>query len=572
MKIKLLSVVACGLALGLAAFSPNANKAAIVVHAEETYVTVHENPCENLGVGGTNYDAFNDLNDIDGVNWNLQGSAGYDKGWRVGGKNATDADIVLERTVKTTTAIARKVDRIQTTFGDNTASGDIQVTLSVYSVCTDGVLSGQIGSSLSAKGGSNSTLTFHRPSGDTWENAYYQFVFGISLPAQTTSNKVAKVTSFTFSQVAQGDTVVLDLDTLDLVVNEEATLTATSATGNVTWTSEPSDVVSVTPSGELNDVATLVGLKEGTATITATVGTATATCTVNVSALTNNFVRVTDTSSLSVGDKIVFVFEDSGVSASTLEASDQYIYCSDLLNGLVNDYLLLTIAEGYEEGTYALALEDGKYLRNNSSYFTFLINPTLSNQTSWTISVDGETGKATVTNCNSSRIILYRTAYEYVRCHGSVGEGYELPVIYKYSEPASEGATTYANTFLSSTGSVCASTANGAAGEAPEALATVWAELKTSYEALSEADRTTLTNALANETGTVLEQAAARYDYIIAKYTSLNNFMSRTTVSMTNLSLNIIDNSGVNYILIIATAIALLGGCALVIKLKKKHN
>lgn len=87
----------------------------------------------------------------------------------------------------------------------------------------------------------------------------------------------------------------------------------------------------------------------------------------------------------------------------------------------------------------------------------------------------------------------------------------------------------------------------------------LWAELKTKFEALNEEEKAVLRGATGNEQGNVVEQAMARYDYIIEKYGAerYDNFIAREITPASN----VVDNffgSNDNLTIILVVAITLV--------------
>ena len=107
------------------------------------------------------------------------------------------------------------------------------------------------------------------------------------------------------------------------------------------------------------------------------------------------------------------------------------------------------------------------------------------------------------------------------------------------------------------------------------ALEAVWSNLASNdkYPSLPSAEKTILAEAERDESGTVVEQAMARYDYLTGKY-SLNNFINgRTPVVFSNS--NILFKTSNNTMLIVVVAsiatVSSIGLCILIIK-KRKHQ
>ena len=60
-----------------------------------------------------------------------------------------------------------------------------------------------------------------------------------------------------------------------------------------------------------------------------------------------------------------------------------------------------------------------------------------------------------------------------------------------------------------------------------------WADFQVTFSQLPSAEQETLRTAVANESGTTVQQAMARYDYVVAKY-SYNNFINRSVASLSH--------------------------------------
>ena len=115
-----------------------------------------------------------------------------------------------------------------------------------------------------------------------------------------------------------------------------------------------------------------------------------------------------------------------------------------------------------------------------------------------------------------------------------------------HSTIETETAETFATTFLASM--TCDST-----GATAPVFTKTWAELKTAYQALPGEEQDILEFASANENGTTIEQAMARYNYLVAKY-GYENFIGRTIPSLSN-RMNMVDN---NQVIIMTVAIIVI--------------
>ena len=135
-----------------------------------------------------------------------------------------------------------------------------------------------------------------------------------------------------------------------------------------------------------------------------------------------------------------------------------------------------------------------------------------------------------------------------------------------YADSSStDGATTFAQEFMN------AFTCDATGTNAPTfASGKSWASLKTAFNALSTADQNTLKNVTANESGTDIEKAVARYDYVVAKY-GYENFMDRTITNSAN-KMNVFNGNSTNNILLILGSISLLGGLTYLAYFLKKRK
>ena len=114
-------------------------------------------------------------------------------------------------------------------------------------------------------------------------------------------------------------------------------------------------------------------------------------------------------------------------------------------------------------------------------------------------------------------------------------------------------ATTFAEDFLANM------TCDSTGASAPTfASGYTWADFQVLYNQLDSTEKQTLHDAQANESGTTVEQAMARYDYVVAKY-SYNNFINRTISNSSNRMNGIIDN---NRVVLITAVLGLLSTTA----------
>lgn len=139
-----------------------------------------------------------------------------------------------------------------------------------------------------------------------------------------------------------------------------------------------------------------------------------------------------------------------------------------------------------------------------------------------------------------------------------------------YADNSTDGATTFAQTFLS------AITCDSTGATAPTFTSgNSWSSLSTAYSALSTSDKNTLKNATANENGTNIEKAMARYDYIVGKYgtSTYENFIGRTVTPISGANtMKVFNGNSTNNILLILGSISLLGGLTYLAYFLKKRK
>ncbi|MFA6675722.1 MAG: bacterial Ig-like domain-containing protein, partial [Bacilli bacterium] len=129
-------------------------------------------------------------------------------------------------------------------------------------------------------------------------------------------------------------------------------------------------------------------------------------------------------------------------------------------------------------------------------------------------------------------------------------------------------ATAFAENFLASI------TCDG--GITPPSIAN-WATLASTFtNDLTADDQAIFYNAIANESGSVIDQCVARYDFIVAKYgtTSYPNFMARTINQSAPSHGLIFSNYDTNMTILVVMSISLLSftGLSLLMKKKKQNH
>ena len=217
---------------------------------------------------------------IGDITWNLTGNSG-EIPWRIGGKAGKDKTETTDRTLYSKTALNQNVTKIVVTHGNASS-----ITVNSFTLL---VGNADFSEAVTYPGTftANSTSTFTRPEGDDWSNKYYKFVYNVTFSGNSSRYlQFSKAEFYYITEDIPATAIEVSPTSLDLVIGEKSTLTATltpaNATDVVEWTTSAEGVATVE-----NGVVTAVG--EGTATITATSvadNTISAACTVTVTAKT----------------------------------------------------------------------------------------------------------------------------------------------------------------------------------------------------------------------------------------------------------------------------------------------
>ena len=142
--------------------------------------------------------------------------------------------------------------------------------------------------------------------------------------------------------------------------------------------------------------------------------------------------------------------------------------------------------------------------------------------------------------------------------------------------PAAQDYTAedFAQDLLDQTDAVCAGWTEGKNNH--DALEAIWSDLASNdkYPSLPSDQKQILAEAARNPSGTVVEQAMARYDYLTGKY-DLSNFINgREPVHVVRLDseLNIADHNTTMIIVIAIAATSAIALSLLLVLKKRKHN
>lgn len=109
-----------------------------------------------------------------------------------------------------------------------------------------------------------------------------------------------------------------------------------------------------------------------------------------------------------------------------------------------------------------------------------------------------------------------------------------------------------------------------------EAIEAVWEKLsgESYYGRLTDADKTDLVNAKAKEDGTTIEQAMARYDYLVNKY-KVDNFITGRKTNESHISPVIVNNVGdstMSIIIVSVIALSSISAIAVLLIIKRRKT
>ena len=218
----------------------------------------------------------------------------------------------------------------------------------------------------------------------------------------------------------------------------------------------------------------------------------------------------------------------------------------------------------------ALTFEnDGDYLygKKNGSYNNIFANGTSSTENNtWWVSNNGSNNGFNMYSPENVYIqySLYNSTHEF---KGATGPNSSMPI--NFYRKVTKTIHTYtseefATDFLSSI------TCNNN-GETAPTLSRSWSELESLYNELDSNHKAALRYATANESGTTVEQAMARYDLLCRKYSQFYNFINRSSANPSESVLTKMirkDNSLALAFSIVSGVIVI--GAIVLITLKKK--
>ena len=311
-------------------------------------------------------------------------------------------------------------------------------------------------------------------------------------------------------------------------------LPSNASNKSVNWSSDNSSIVSVNNSGFVT------AYSAGTTNVRATTvdGGYSATCAVTVnngggSTTEVQYELVTD--GLSAGDQVV-IGAQANWNATTMYALTKVIKSTYYLtpetgsvsNRILNKTDTMPVwTVGGSSGAYTFE-NDGDYLygKKNGSYNNIYANGTSStaNKT-WSVTLNNSGTGFDVCSPDGVYLEYYSNYTEFT---GYSSSNNNCPInFYRKVEVDPYTASEFAQDFLNSI--TCDATGNTA-----PTLSRSWSQLAALYNEVESNEKVLLVNASANENGTVIERAMARYDFLCGKYNQFNNFIGRASANASN--------------------------------------
>ena len=267
---------------------------------------------------------------IDGVTWNLTGNS-QEQPWRIGGKSITEED----RALYSKTPISNNISKIIIEHG--TASSITVNSVKLF-VSTQENGTGTVISELSNSFTASSTMTFTRPDGKDWTNAYYKIVYNVTV--SSSKNKYLEFTNALFYSAGGNTPEPIDPEitfsdgeyTVGGAALNLSTLLTTNSTGAVTYSVTNAGSTGATINGT-SFTATTAGqcTVQASQAETASHNAITKTATITVTAPAGGggsddcdnptWQLVTNVSDLAVGDEIVIAASNANYALSTTQRS-----------------------------------------------------------------------------------------------------------------------------------------------------------------------------------------------------------------------------------------------------------
>ena len=312
--------------------------------------------------GSSGYADESDITQGD-YSWKVTGNTTMNP-WRIGGKSLTAVD----RPAYSTTVMSETVTKIEVSLG---AMSSITLNSLTLIVASDSDFANQIDTK-SATPTASSVTTFEPSTGKTWANAFYKFVFNVTVSGS--SNKFVAFNYAKFykeSSNPRGDISIDDYGTPILSIGsyKDLTYTWTPASGSsatissYSWVSSDSDVLSV--SGNR-----ITAVAPGAVTVTLN---ATDSIGEEYSVVTGK-IFVTNEYPFAVGDNVALYSEGALMELESLNKSGSNHYGAGVAyTGTPNGTYLLNVEEGSVTGSFAF--------KNGDDYLSWTSGNTLTSST-----------------------------------------------------------------------------------------------------------------------------------------------------------------------------------------------
>ena len=339
---------------------------------------------------------------------------------------------------------------------------------------------------------------------------------------------------------------------------------------SVNWSSDNSSIVSVNNSG----IVTAHAVGSASIRVTTVDGGFSDACTITVtsgggSSSETQYVLVTD--GLNAGDEVV-IGAQANWNATSMYALTKVIKSSYYLTpetGTVNNRVLDKTdtmpvwTVGGSAGAYTFE-NDGDYLygKKNGSYNNIYATGTQSTSgKTWNVTLNAAGNGFDVSSPDGVYLEYYASYTEFT---GYTSSNNSCPInFYRKVEVDTYTAAEFASDFLNSI--TCDAT-----GNTDPTFSRSWSQLAALYNEVESSEKTLLINASANESGTVIERAMARYDFLCRKYNQFNNFIGRASANPSN-SVFFPINHDRSLILAFSITFGVVAlGAAVLITLKKK--
>lgn len=259
---------------------------------------------------------------------------------------------------------------------------------------------------------------------------------------ETTTTFYKKVTS-TGSPIPVTN-VTLNKSSHTMMVGDIVQLSATITPSNATrpyveWSSNNTSVATVSPTG----LVTALSPGYATITVTTTDGNHTATCNITVRDVSSSEITwqlVKNANNLTIGDQIVIAAADFDQAISTHQNGNNRDKAAITKNGetitLGDKVQILTIEEGTQNNTFAFNTGNGYLYAASSSNNYLRTESTLSNNSSWKITISDSIATIVAQGANTHNIMQYNASNGLFSCYASASLG--AISIYKKIIPGEE--------------------------------------------------------------------------------------------------------------------------------------